>query len=64
MLKTIRLEAPELTQWLAEKTIIYASNGNKRLECTLNGILIVKRKGEIVWQGLLPNDAVNEFNKL
>jgi hypothetical protein len=53
-----------LTTWLTEEEVLYAesSRERKRLTCKLDGTLIVRGAGVVVYQGMVPAEAVEAYN--
>ena len=64
----IKLE--DLQSWINdEQLILFASssngsNGQKSLYATMGGSYQVHHRGERVWEGMQPFDAVEKYNKL
>lgn len=65
-MKKHTVELIGLQKWLNGnyKTYAQATNPDKMLVCTLTGNLQVWLNGEVIWQGLQPSKAVEEYNKL
>lgn len=59
-----KIDLEGLQAWKEEATLIFASSsrGQKRLYCTLNGTFQLEYKGEIIWQGIQPYNAVEAYN--
>lgn len=60
----IKLE--ELRQWLIEEEATFASSTRerKKLTSTLSGGLKVYVGSKVVWEGIHPYDAINEYNSI
>ena len=65
-MKPHEIDLESLYSWLEEETVMFASSTRerKRLECTLNGTLIVKVAGVAVWRGTQPFEAVERYNSI
>ncbi len=61
------INAADLQKWVSHSRKLFATNYNDteiiRLYCNLSGVFELEVNRVKVWEGLLVQDAVNEFNK-
>lgn len=64
--KTHTIEIDDLINWVNENEAVFASSTkeDKRLSCTMNGIFIIRVKGEILFDTRSPRKAVDFYNRI
>jgi hypothetical protein len=63
-LKRMTLDVKKFQVWKSEERVMYAYDGTRKvvLYCYLNGNMTVEKNGKIIWKGMQPFSAVEEFN--
>jgi hypothetical protein len=60
----VTVDLTQFQEWKAKHRLLYSfcKKRNVRLWVYLNGNMAVEKEGKIIWQGIQPWNAVEEFN--